>query len=57
VIHRDIKGGNILTTKNGCVKLADFSVAIMLKQEHNSSLESKNISFAGTSYWMAPEVI
>jgi len=53
VIHRDIKGDNILLTKEGEVKLADFGVSVILEQ----SLESKSVSFAGTPYWMAPEVI
>jgi serine/threonine protein kinase len=50
VIHRDIKGANILTTKEGLVKLADFGVAT--KQ---SGLD--HASVVGTPYWMAPEVI
>jgi len=50
VIHRDIKGANILTTKEGLVKLADFGVAT--KQ---SGLD--HVSVVGTPYWMAPEVI
>ncbi|KAK5035336.1 Protein kinase of the Mitotic Exit Network [Exophiala sideris] len=50
VIHRDIKGANILTTKQGLVKLADFGVASRTSGLHESSV-------VGTPYWMAPEVI
>ncbi|RMZ75030.1 hypothetical protein DV737_g5485, partial [Chaetothyriales sp. CBS 132003] len=50
VIHRDIKGANILTTKQGLVKLADFGVASKTAGLSESSV-------VGTPYWMAPEVI
>jgi serine/threonine protein kinase len=50
VMHRDIKGANILTTKQGLVKLADFGVASTTAGLNESSV-------VGTPYWMAPEVI
>lgn len=45
VIHRDIKGANILSTKEGQVKLADFGVATKLNESRKSD------SVVGTPYW------
>ncbi|KAK0564035.1 Protein kinase of the Mitotic Exit Network [Tilletia horrida] len=50
VIHRDIKGANILTTKDGSVKLADFGVA-------TRTGAMSDYAVVGSPYWMAPEVI
>ncbi|KAL0446585.1 UNVERIFIED_CONTAM: MAP3K epsilon protein kinase [Sesamum latifolium] len=52
VIHRDIKGANILTTKEGLVKLADFGVATKLNEA-----DVNTHSVVGTPYWMAPELL
>jgi serine/threonine protein kinase len=58
VIHRDVKGANILTTKEGTVKLADFGVAtISTQREVGTNRSDFTNPVVGTPYWMAPEVI
>ncbi|XP_019240923.1 PREDICTED: mitogen-activated protein kinase kinase kinase YODA-like isoform X2 [Nicotiana attenuata] len=50
-VHRDIKGANILVDPNGRVKLADFGMAKHITGQYCP------LSFKGSPYWMAPEVI
>ncbi|XP_076635717.1 STKc_myosinIII_N_like and MYSc_Myo21 domain-containing protein ninaC isoform X3 [Colletes latitarsis] len=51
VIHRDIRGSNILLTKEGEVKLVDFGLSRMIQGEMG-----KRYTCVGSPCWMAPEV-
>lgn len=54
IIHRDIKGANMLTDSAGNVKLADFGAS---KKIEDLATMSAVPSLKGTPYWMAPEAI
>jgi len=50
VIHRDVKGANLLITEHGGVKIGDFGVSTQLYSTLCSTV-------VGTPHWMAPEII
>ncbi|KAA0715814.1 Mitogen-activated protein kinase kinase kinase 19 [Triplophysa tibetana] len=58
VIHRDLKGNNIMLMPTGIVKLIDFGCARRLNCLTLSGSKGDLLkSVHGTPYWMAPEVI
>lgn len=48
VIHRDLKPENIFVSKSGTYKLGDFNISKKAVSTH---------SFAGSNYYMAPEIM
>ncbi len=54
VIHRDIKPSNILLTEQRDIKLADFSIAMITRPDHN---ETQFTGFLGSPLYMSPEQI
>ncbi|KAL1406197.1 Protein kinase of the Mitotic Exit Network [Vanrija albida] len=66
VVHCDLKAANILSTKNGNIKLSDFGVSLNMRAVENFAERAsvgkaegaKGVSeIAGTPNWMAPEII
>ncbi|GIZ39029.1 hypothetical protein CKM354_000242100 [Cercospora kikuchii] len=62
IIHRDIKGANILVDNKGTVKISDFGIS---KRVEASTLLNPGphkrggprVSLQGSVFWMAPEVV
>ena len=57
IIHRDIKGANILIDIKGCVKITDFGISKKLSPFNNKPRPDKRASLQGSVFWMAPEVV
>lgn len=62
IIHRDIKGANILVDNKGTVKISDFGISkrveastLLNPQPHKRG--GPRVSLQGSVFWMAPEVV
>jgi len=63
IIHRDIKGANILVDNHGSVKISDFGISKRVESTlRHSTAQVKGragprVSLQGSVFWMAPEVV
>lgn len=56
ILHRDIKGGNVLIDLDGVCKITDFGLSKNQKQGAYDTV-SDHTNMKGTIFWMAPEVL
>lgn len=54
IVHRDVKGANILVSRDGIVKLADFGAS---KAFRDPNCTDGMKSLRGSPFWIAPEVV
>lgn len=62
IIHRDIKGANILIDIKGAAKISDFGISKKIDAREELELDdvaktARRASLQGLVYWMAPEVV
>lgn len=63
IIHRDIKGANILVDNHGSVKISDFGISKRVESTLRTSTTNQlkrggpRVSLQGSVFWMAPEVV
>ncbi len=66
IIHRDLKGDNVVVTADQRVKVLDFGLALRLPKEMEASISSSESTVertdsghtvAGTLAYMAPEIL
>ncbi|EEB06671.1 STE/STE11 protein kinase Byr2 [Schizosaccharomyces japonicus yFS275] len=56
IIHRDIKGANILIDNKGQIKISDFGISKKIEDNIQQTVNNR-FSFQGSAFWMAPEVV